>query len=1209
MQPYWTLNLEHGIQVNVPADLDNPVTLTLLELEDWPEPELAFLRQLAQPGQRMLDADTGYGPYALSLAQALQGQGRVLAHNPNPLFARSIADNGLQAVLQTEGEAREHPDNQQDQAALDLIRLGATTALDPRWLRQADPLILLPSDSEALADLQAADLGLYRLIPALGALVAWTAGTDASAAAVPEKPALLFACNDTRTAWLRERGWLIDDGSRTSPTPSKRSRFSEKWHAKKDTKKKKKQSPASLYQEALKAEQSGALERAQTDYRTLLALQPDHAGAAYRLGAILYQRGDATQAEALIRRAIATSNQIAACHYDHGIVLASLLRFDEALQAFEQALRLEPDYAEAHNNRGIALNDLGRKKDALHAYDQALRLKPDFAEAHNNRGIALYDLGRLQDALQAYDHALRLKPDFAKAHNNRGNTLKDLGQINAALQAYDQALRFKPDYAEAHANRATPLQSLGRLDEALRAYDQALQLKPDYAEARSNHLFALSGLETGDDAAILALARRYGSRYPRTLPALAHLSAPAAGRRLRVGYVSGDFRQHAVAHFFEPLLAQHEPARIELWAYTTNGQQDTVTDRIRVQVDHWQSIVGLSDETAAERIRSDRVDVLVDLSNHTQHNRLGVFAQRAAPVQVEYLGHFSTTGVAEIDYWIGDSEQTPPSMEAHYSETLWRLPRVAHVYHGAEAAPSPAWQPAEDGALRLGCFHNVVKLTPRTIALWSRVLRELPEATLVLKSKQLSDADRREQLANAFAAEGIGAERLALRDHSATRDWAAYMRAYDELDIALDPIGPWRGAATNCDALWMGVPVVTLRGERLGSRQTASLLHALGRAHWIADDEDSYIERVVALARDVDGRRALRFQQRAQMRDSPLCDAKGLAQALEDAYEAMFQRWWNEGRAQEPSETPTHGPVWLATPTAPSEPSIPPMPQDVAPINLIHVLARSGGTLISRCLGAMTGVYLFSEVHPQSAAAARPTGSVDQFSLHYQANAWYGLLDAKEGPQDAERLTYADWVERIAARVAEHGGQLVLRDWSHLDFHAVPFLPAATHRSTHAEHLAERFALRRVSLVRHPVFQWLSLERLPLIRGRLTLAAFMAGYLAFARLAVKTGFVRLEDFVGDPDASLHTLCDQLHLPFDPGYRARWPDNHWVTGDFISARMTPKEILYRPKIISADVLAQFDALAEYQDALRLLGYRSPQAGKMQEAAELVSVQPA
>ncbi|MBK1621338.1 hypothetical protein CKO42_23570 [Lamprobacter modestohalophilus] len=241
MQPHWTLNLKNGLKVNVPADLDNPVTLTLLELEDWPEPEVAFCCQLAQPGLRLLDADTGYGLYALSLAQALQGQGRVLALNPDPLFARSVADNGLQAVIHTEAEAQAHSDHRQPAAAFDLIRLGASTPLDPRWLQQADPLFLLPSDSVALADLQAAGLSLYRLIPALNALVALqeapaangprnaspdlhtnadaNGNTDAnanangetepSAQSALEKPATLFACNATRARWLREQGRLI----------------------------------------------------------------------------------------------------------------------------------------------------------------------------------------------------------------------------------------------------------------------------------------------------------------------------------------------------------------------------------------------------------------------------------------------------------------------------------------------------------------------------------------------------------------------------------------------------------------------------------------------------------------------------------------------------------------------------------------------------------------------------------------------------------------------------------------------------------------------------------------------------------------------------------------------------------------------------------------------------------------------------------------
>ncbi|MBK5969458.1 MULTISPECIES: tetratricopeptide repeat protein [Thiorhodovibrio] len=653
--------------------------------------------------------------------------------------------------------------------------------------------------------------------------------------------------------------------------------------------------PGERYQQALQAHQSGDLQTAEAGYRQLIAQNPAHAEALHRLGLVLYQRGDPAGAEAFIRRAIRINDQVPAYHCHHGVMLKALLRLKEALQAYDRALALKLDYAEAHSNRGNALRNLGRLEEALQAYDQALALKPDYAEAHSNRGNALYDLGRLEEALQAYDQALALKPDFAEAHSNRGTALYDLGRLEEALQAYDQALALKPDYAEAHFNRGNALKDLGRLEEALGAYEQALRLKPEYAEATSNRLFLLHYHE-GDRAFELLAQERRIAQMQRSRPVEPQMSfsRPNTGRRLRVGYVSGYFYHHAVGFFVQDLFTQHDRTRIELSAYSGTHRVDAVTNRIRDAVDHWQTFVGLTDEAAAARIRADEIDVLIDLSGHNSHNRLGVFAQRAAPVQAHYLGFPGSTYLPEMDYWIGDDLLTPAWVAEHYLEQLWPLPRVWVAYHGTEQAPKPAWCPRDDGVLWLGSFNNLIKITPTTIASWARVLHALPEAKLLLKTNELADASNRERVLRAFSGQGIAGERIELQDRQATPSWSAHMAYYDRLDIALDPIGPVCGGTTTCDALWMGVPVVTKLGDRMGSRMSASMLTALGREEWIATDDEGSIAKVVALARDVEGRRQIRLTQREQMRQSPLCDARGLATALEDAYEAMYERWWAE---------------------------------------------------------------------------------------------------------------------------------------------------------------------------------------------------------------------------------------------------------------------------------------------------------------------------
>jgi predicted O-linked N-acetylglucosamine transferase (SPINDLY family) len=347
---------------------------------------------------------------------------------------------------------------------------------------------------------------------------------------------------------------------------------------------------------------------------------------------------------------------------------------------------------------------------------------------------------------------------------------------------------------------------------------------------------------------------------------------------------------HAVSYFLEPILTHHDRSRIEVYCYPTSARRDAVTERLEALSDHWFPVAGLSDDAARDRIEADGIDVLIDLSGHTARNRLGVFARRAAPVQAHYLGFFGSTGLSEMDYWIGDEILTPEAAQGDFSERLWRLPRLWVSYDGKAEAPETSWRPGEDGTVWVGGFNRLEKLSPACLALWARVLRALPEGKLLLKTKALADESARRRLEEYFAGEGISAGRLDLRSHEETPGWASHMGYYDRLDIALDPIGATGGGTTTCDALWMGVPVIALEGDRMATRMTASMLHAVGHAEWLASSEDEYVSKVVALARDVELRKRLRPLQRARVAASALCDAAGLTRALEDAYESMRGR-------------------------------------------------------------------------------------------------------------------------------------------------------------------------------------------------------------------------------------------------------------------------------------------------------------------------------
>jgi len=627
-------------------------------------------------------------------------------------------------------------------------------------------------------------------------------------------------------------------------------------------------------------------------------LLPDDAEAYNNLGITRQALGQHTDAVACYRRALEIKPDFADARYNLGVALQNLGQLDEAVASYRHALTIKPDCADAHSNLGVALQKLGQLDEAVASYRRALEINPDHLDAYSNLGVALQDLGQLDEAVSSYRRALTIKSDCVDVHNNLGITLQKLGQLNEAVASYRRALTIKPDFAAAHSNLGNALQALGQYDGAVASFRRALTIKPDGDGAYIGLLFLYSYHALIDPDEYLAHARDWEQSC---VPAPDRQAArrrvfrhpPLTGRRLKVGYVSGDYRQHAMSYFVEQLFAHHDRTRIELFAYSTQGKRDAVTERLQALAEHWIPLAGMTDAAIRERIEADGIDVLIDLSGHTAHNRLGVFARRAAPVQAHYLGFMSSTGLTEMDYWIGDEILTPVETDSHFSERVWRLPRVWVSYDG-KTAPLSNWHPSQGGTVWLGSFNNLGKLTPATLALWAKVLHALPEGKMLLKNKELACAGNRQRILDVMDSHGIAPDRIELQDSSATSDWSAHMAYYDRLDIALDPVGGMGGGTTTCDALWMGVPVITLEGDRMASRMTASMLDAIGQPDWIAHSEAEYIGKVVTLARDEVRRETLRPHQRSRMAASPLCDVHGLAFALENAYFEMFERWLSE---------------------------------------------------------------------------------------------------------------------------------------------------------------------------------------------------------------------------------------------------------------------------------------------------------------------------
>jgi predicted O-linked N-acetylglucosamine transferase (SPINDLY family) len=608
------------------------------------------------------------------------------------------------------------------------------------------------------------------------------------------------------------------------------------------------------------------------------------------------------KAEAAVLESNATNEAPALTEINQLFELFSDRRYAELESRARVLVNQYPRSGIAWKALGISLHAQG--KDALPALQNATEFLPDDDEAYNVLGLALEALGQLDGAVANFGRALEINPVFAEAHNNMGIALQGLGQLNGAVASYRLALDIKPDYAEAHSNLGRAVEALGRLDDAVTSFSRALEIKPDSTEVNSNLLFLYGYHALIHPHEYLAKARNWEQAC---LPAQDRQAAcnrkfqraPLVGRRLKVGYVSGDYHEHPVSYNMEQVFAHHDRARIELFAYSAFGRSDAVTERLQALAEHWIPIMGIPDAAARDRVDADGIDVLIDLSGHSAYNRMGVFARRAAPVQVYYLGYFASTGLTEMDYLIGDDILTPPETDSHFSERVWRLPRIWLSYSNKIDAPLSDWRPAQDGSIWLGSFNNLGKLTPATLAIWAKVLHALPEAKLLLKTKELADVGNRRRILDAMLDHAILPDRIELQDWSATPDRRSHMVYYDRLDIALDPVGGMGGGTTTCEALWMGAPIITLAGDRMSSRITATMLNAVGHPEWIARSDAEYIAKVVALARDVEQRKALRSSQRSRMEASPLCDAHGLAASLETTYFEMFERWFDGRNLQD----------------------------------------------------------------------------------------------------------------------------------------------------------------------------------------------------------------------------------------------------------------------------------------------------------------------
>lgn len=672
----------------------------------------------------------------------------------------------------------------------------------------------------------------------------------------------------------------------------------------------------------------GQLVEAMDSYQRALDLDPAYVDAAVNLALAYREKGDA-------RKSLEALEDIANEYPDHVSVLNSYgnalrhaERFSEARSALAKAIALNPEHAEAHNNLGLVLTLLGQRDEARHMFRRAVELRPDMQVLANNYGTLLLKMFHLEEAIEQLERAVEIDPMYMDAWVNLGVAHFMLGHYDEAVAAYRRAIEQEPKNAFAHYSLGVALLEQQDLPDAVREIKLALNESPDnvmalntlgvalldqhrVAEARdvmaraaqadtmsapvysSNHLFTSLYLPELDNQHIFDIHRDFGRRFTSAQPdkGLPHTQLRDPGRKLRLAYMSPDFRGHSVAFFMEALLEKHDRSAFEIILYSNTTRVDGVTEAMEQAADVWVETAGLTDQALVDRMRADQIDILVNLGGHTSGNRLVACGQKVAPVQIEYLGYPDTSGVAAMDYRISDAQADPPGeADGRCVETLLRLPDCFHCYRPTTKAPAPAPAPhLERGYVTYGSFNVLPKLNAEVVEAWSEILKQVPNARLYLKCKQLKTEGVRDRVRGYFEAAGVDPGRISM--DAFVPSVQDHLNKYAGIDLGLDTF-PYNGTTTTCEAMWMGVPVLSVEGYRHTGRVGLSLLHAVGlQEELVAPDVESYVARAVAWGKEPSRLAEIRGGLRDLMAASPLRDEVGFTRHLEQEYRNVWRNW------------------------------------------------------------------------------------------------------------------------------------------------------------------------------------------------------------------------------------------------------------------------------------------------------------------------------
>jgi predicted O-linked N-acetylglucosamine transferase (SPINDLY family) len=650
---------------------------------------------------------------------------------------------------------------------------------------------------------------------------------------------------------------------------------------------------------SLALHRGGAVAQAVAAGRKAVELSPGSASFHANLGVVLRSAGRTEEAEASYRAAIAADARFAPAHNNLGNIARDKGRFAEAEASYRAAVAIEPGYAEAWHGLGIVLQRQDKLDGAGEALAKAMTLRPQRADFMSDLAATRMGQQRFTEAADLLNKAVETDPNSALAHGNLGALKLRMGHLVAAEQATARAMALAPNEQRWVSNLGVIAKDLSRYAAAETLFRRALSLKPDYALAHANLLFCLNYHPDRSAEEIFAEYQRFDAAHakPHTPAKVTFANDTAPNRRIRVGFLSPDFREHAARHFLDPLLRHLDRSKLEIVCYAEVTNEDHVTQSFKAMADHWRSTVGLSDEALADRIRQDRIDILVDFGGHTSASRLLVMARRPAPVQVaHHLGHGYTSGLSSVDVFLSDQEMAPVGSEHLFAEKIVRLSRIPVAYQPPEGMPEVAPLPAvKNGYVTFGYFGRTERINDRVVAAWADILKRVPSSRLLLNAKAFSEAAFADLTAQRFAGHGIGRDRLMMVYTSPQpKTWSAY----GDVDIALDPF-PHNAGTTTIEALYLGVPVVSVEDRPSVGRFGASNLAAVGLRDWVAKDVAGYVALACAKASNVKALAELRNGLRARFLASHLADGPGLARELEAAFKNLWEKWCEGQKAAE----------------------------------------------------------------------------------------------------------------------------------------------------------------------------------------------------------------------------------------------------------------------------------------------------------------------